>query len=130
MKGIIVTGRTPRDLDFVLAVCREKVRRGDLSLATNAEYENRMAELVRQNENAGKEIEALKARISELEGQTETHSGSTDDATTDTDDALGDIIEVDLDRDVKDVEDTDTKDVEMSDDNQTAAQSKKGVRKS
>lgn len=116
MAGLIVEGRTARDLDFVLAVCREKVRRGDLSLTSSAEYSAKMADLCKRNDEANKEIEMLKAKIAELEGD-----NSNDEVNVP--DALGDMEEVDIDD--KYVDDSDSKNLHAVSDSKTSKKSRK-----
>ena len=104
MATIIVEGRTPRDLDFVLAVCREKVRKGELTLTSFSEHEAKMAEMKSLNESANAEIESLKAQLAALKND------DVKDVAVDED-----LKEIDIDKDDKSTEVTDTKEVKVTD---------------
>ena len=125
MAGLIVEGRSARDLDFVLAVCREKVRKGELTLATSSEIADQMAKLRRRNDESNKEIEALKVEIAKLKEEGKAPNDDVDGHN----EAADDMIEIELEDglvigDSKDVDDSDSKDIEAS------AKTKKSRKKS
>lgn len=125
MAGLIVTGKSPRDLDFVLAVCREKVRRGELTLAPCSEVTAELAELRKRNDEANQVIEELKAEIAGLRGENE----NSEDDVNGHDYATDDMEDIDTLIDDKELVTTDTKDI-VSDDTKTLVSGTPKSRKS
>ena len=125
MAGLIVTGKSPRDLDFVLAVCREKVRRGELTLAPCSEVTAELAELRKRNDEANQVIEVLKAEIAGLRGENE----NSEDDVNGLDYATDDMENLDTLIDDKELETSDTKDI-VSDDSKTLVSGTPKSRKS
>lgn len=140
---IIVRGE-PHEIDFVLRICRDKVRRGVIAISPGTcPAPDDVVKLMRERDETQEENERLKERVRELEERisiSTQYAGVTseptpveplsadaanndamDDKYIDTDD----MREVDLDADDKAVETQDTKDVEVADTKEVAAKSKR-----
>lgn len=139
---IIVRGE-PREIDFVLRICRDKVARGVLAISSGtAPAPDDVVKLMRERDETREENERLKERVKELEERisiSTQYAGVTSEPTpvdplsadTANNDAMDDkyidtddMHEVDLDADDKAANAEDSKEVQVADSKEATPEKK------